>query len=167
MNQKLPKLSPRLNAAYKMCIPRAEVWDICCDHGYLGLKALLRNQSPKVYLVDKSNRVTDRLKEDLGDMSNNLEVLAQAGQDIDVSIISGTAVIMGVGSQTIIDILDSWFNQKPVSQWKLQRLILSSHAKLKKLEVYLIDHDLEINSKKIVEENKRQREIWQVNIKGH
>jgi tRNA (adenine22-N1)-methyltransferase len=167
MNQKLPKLTPRLKAAYEMCIPGHDVWDICCDHGYLGLNALYRIESPNVYLVDKSNHVVERLEMDLNDVEPSLKVVAKSGQELKVEDLSGTAVIMGVGSQTIIDILSAWIEQKSISEWNLQRLVLSSHTKPERLEDFLNKHDLKVTSKVSIKENRRLREIWRIDFKGY
>ncbi len=60
----LRNLDPRLKHLYDWCEHECydEVWDLCCDHGRLGLHIKQRTPDKKIHLVDQVPSIIDKLK---------------------------------------------------------------------------------------------------------
>ena len=56
------RLSKRLTAVYENLIPNEDVWDICCDHGYLGAAAYKSTRFSNIYFVDRVPATIEKLK---------------------------------------------------------------------------------------------------------
>lgn len=118
------RLSPRLQALLDLALPGQPLWDICCDHGLLGLKAIEMGSFPEVHFVDQVPHIIRNLAIRLVDFEPDNEVIEChlcAGQDIPIPV-KGSVVIAGVGAQTILDILTGLFQNGSL---QAQRLILS------------------------------------------
>lgn len=128
------KLSPRLNAFYERLLPHQSVWDFCCDHGYVGLKALESENHPHVHFVDpvphliKKIQIICEKREARGAFFHT-----SLGEDLNERV-DGTVVIAGVGAETIIKILDS-LHQKGLLM--ASRLVLSPHRHEERLEFFM------------------------------
>lgn len=107
-----PKLSERLNTIFQALTPGYPLWDVCCDHGYLGLAAYLSGQFPEIFFVDRVEEIiTDlnlRFHQKYFSANNptRYEFLPLNGGEIGRPV-SGNLVIAGVGSPTIENILKS------------------------------------------------------------
>lgn len=53
----MPLLSNRLKLIFDQLLPGHAVWDICCDHGYLGSHAY--RQSQDIISVNEKDRVRE------------------------------------------------------------------------------------------------------------
>lgn len=56
------KISPRLDYLFQQLQPGTDVWDLACDHGLVGMKAVVSGQFPSVTFVDKSVEAVEVLK---------------------------------------------------------------------------------------------------------
>lgn len=165
----MSSLSKRLKLIYDQLLPTKPVWDLCCDHGYLGLYAYESERFTAVHFVDQVPEIIDRLevtfKEKVMTAANNTSVnfYACAGEDLSRPI-SGSLVISGVGSYTIFQILKSLQEQ---SLLKAERLILCpqndvvSLDELKKLPDFSYRQNLETLT---VIEKDRLRQIYVLDL---
>lgn len=112
-----PTLGARLEAIYAAVRPGWALLDLGCDHGRVGLTALVEQRAHPVVLVDKSRAVVERLREDIAEHSSKLGgapvVLQRDAADLtedelrDVGAQGGrTVVLAGLGAKTIARILD-------------------------------------------------------------
>jgi len=121
-------LSSRLQAIYDHLVPGQPVWDFCCDHGLLGIKAYQSGNHPQIYFVDQVPHIMQRLenlfsRKALAGSSCQPHFFCQAGEAIDMDI-HGTVVVAGVGSATIQMMLQSWLK---CGNLKAFRLIFCPH----------------------------------------
>lgn len=108
------KFSTRISLLYSLCEGDA-IWDICCDHSHIALLNLKEKKFKTVFCVDKSNNCLDRIKSHpfYSILMNNentnsaIELIYKDGCDIDWEKASGSIVIAGVGSHTLLKIVQS------------------------------------------------------------
>lgn len=123
-----PKISKRMQYFVDHGIDQSPFWDICCDHGYIGIAALYSERFTEVHFVDQIPHIIERLEKLIlqsPQLKSNYRytVSSEGGEKIS-EIILGTAVIAGVSGRTIVKILDALIK----NNWlKAHRLILSPH----------------------------------------
>lgn len=123
------KLSERLTSVYENLIPGKDVWDICCDHGYLGIAAYKNANFTHIYFVDRVPEIMDRLKIQFQksifkpDSAVKATFICTAGQDIGTNV-TGTVCITGVGGSAVFKILDGLAKNNYLNA---DRLILGPH----------------------------------------
>lgn len=117
-----PSLSARLQAFLDEAVPGAPLWDLCCDHGLLGLAALGSERFPKVHFVDSSEAAMKLLE---GRLAGNRRAgfHVKPAQEIDEDL-TGSVVIAGVGGLLIWKILQTLQVRGAL---KARRLILGPH----------------------------------------
>jgi tRNA (adenine22-N1)-methyltransferase len=107
------KLSPRMQCIYEHLLPGKPVWDLCCDHGYVGLQALQSGEFPCVHFVDQVPHIIEKLQHtvlrDYAADSARAEFFAGAAENLSVPM-HGTVVISGVGAHAILRILQALKN---------------------------------------------------------
>lgn len=109
----MPKLSLRLQTIYDHLLPGKPVWDFCCDHGYLGLYAYRMGAFPEVHFVDQVPEIIERLEGRFKAKHLQPESFpsraffhVSAAEHLSVPL-TGTVVMAGVGSHTILDVLST------------------------------------------------------------
>lgn len=101
-----------MQSIYDLLLPGKPVWDLCCDHGYMGLNAYKSGSFTEVYFVDQVEHIIARLKERFEEEHYRAESPSQAyflplrGEDVDRPL-KGSVVIAGVGAFTIFKIVQS------------------------------------------------------------
>ncbi|QDK36721.1 SAM-dependent methyltransferase [Bdellovibrio sp. NC01] len=109
-----------MNLIFDYLIPGEPVWDFCCDHGYMGLKAYHSCQFPEVHFVDQVPHIIARLEQSFltkhqkAEYTQKVFFWAQSGENIN-SPLNGTAIIAGVGAHTILQILRGLFAQNTMN----------------------------------------------------
>lgn len=123
------RLSERLTVVYENLLPKKDVWDFCCDHGYLGTAAYKSTNFTDIYFVDQVPTIMERLKIQFQkfvfktDSVSKANFICTAGQDIKTNI-TGTVCITGVGGLTAFEILDGLSKNNFLNA---DRLILGPH----------------------------------------
>lgn len=108
----MPALSDRLKLIFDQLLPGYAVWDICCDHGYLGSHAYQSQHFPEINFVDQVPEIITRLEmrfyREIAQSHNptTSRFLALPGENLNLEL-TGNVVISGVGSYTIFQILQS------------------------------------------------------------
>ncbi len=131
------KLTKRLSFILDQMPDSAELWDVGCDHGLLGLAAVERGRTKQVHLVDPAIQVIQNLKAVLNSpkckewwSENEARVRFHHARGEDVlPEASGAIVIAGMGGETMIAILE-----------KLQRfevLVLNPLTHFEEVEEFL------------------------------
>lgn len=146
-------LSPRLNALLERGVDGEDFWDICCDHGYLGEKALRSLRFPQVHFVDRVPHIIEKLK-----LRLDGEGLVQLLPAEDVStLITGTVAIAGVGGYSLIKILSGWTER---GNLRARRLLLNPLTHINELRDYLSVWPLYVEIETVeVDERGRTRQI--------
>jgi len=99
-------LSPRLQKLYDLCQPKQPVWDLCCDHGLLGLWALHSETHPCVVFNDAVAHVLEGLQQKFGAHAPRAKVICGPAEDI-VEPLDGNVVLAGIGGEKIVRILQT------------------------------------------------------------
>jgi len=68
--------SGRIEAILRYIRPGRPLYDLCCDHGLIGLTALLEKGSSKVYFVDQSLNALRPLQNVLAQKSAEIQARA-------------------------------------------------------------------------------------------
>lgn len=152
-------LSPRLQLVYDHLLPGQDVWDICCDHGYLGGTAYKSQKFKDIYFVDPVPSIMESLQQRFqkyvfdSNLKSKAIFLTLEAQKISQPMM-GTVSIIGVGAMLINDILKATSES---SALQAERLILGPHRdneKILKLQNYELTETLTIL------ENDRKREFF-------
>lgn len=126
-------MTPRLRFLLEQANPDGPLWDVGCDHGYLGELALQKKIRP-VYFVDAAAHVMSELKRKLSRQYVDAKFLHLRGQDID-QVVSGSFVMAGFGGDQMAEILEILFQKQLV---KNCRFILSPHKDEEKIRSLVI-----------------------------
>ncbi|GIL16526.1 MAG: hypothetical protein BroJett040_02770 [Oligoflexia bacterium] len=144
------RLTKRLAQVLKRVHVEDELWDVCCDHGYLGLAALSLTTVPKVYFVDQVTHLIQALpRHERG------QYICAPGEEVKQEV-KGTLVIIGVGDYTITTILRSLLNRGLL---RARRIILGPHKNPERIE-NLDLRDYVLSEKITVDEKGRERKLY-------
>jgi tRNA (adenine22-N1)-methyltransferase len=102
----VPKLSPRLQALLDRCEPGLPLWDLCCDHGLLGLAALESGKFSEVIFNDAVPHVLEALAPQISNYENSRVVLGLA-EEIQEPL-TGNLILAGIGGEKIFKILSTY-----------------------------------------------------------
>ena len=156
------KLSPRLQLIYYHLIPGKPVWDLCCDHGYLGFNAYESGNFPAIYFVDRVPSIMEQLKrrfeehQDPSDMpSTQALFIPQAAEDLEGPL-CGNVVIAGVGALTTQKILSRLSKR---GNLRAERLLLCPQGADEKLSQVLCEisgfaYELSPDERKTIERGR-------------
>jgi tRNA (adenine22-N1)-methyltransferase len=99
-------LSQRLQALLDRCLPEQPLWDLCCDHGYLGLEALRTQRFATVIFNDAVEHVLAdlRLRIPATTTTQDWRIICKPAEDIAESL-TGNVVLAGIGGEKIYKIL--------------------------------------------------------------
>ncbi|MGZ3721709.1 MAG: SAM-dependent methyltransferase [Bdellovibrionales bacterium] len=98
-------LSFRLKSLLDRAEPGMPLWDLCCDHGLLGLAAYESGKFTEVVFNDSVPHVLELLAPQLIEKDNTRTVLALA-EEINEPL-TGNIIVAGVGGEKIYKILCS------------------------------------------------------------
>lgn len=159
-------LSNRLKAIYENLIPQKDVWDICCDHGLLGIAAYRSDNFLDVYFVDQVESIMNSLRDKFyqhgynESLTKKAHFICASGENIQTKV-SGTACISGVGALSILQILTPLEKKNALTA---DRLILGPHndeeAFLESIQNSEIFKNYKLISQIEVEEKQRLRQIF-------
>jgi tRNA (adenine22-N1)-methyltransferase len=156
-------LSERLQFMYDQLLLGQPVWDLCCDHGYLGTAAAASGHFPAVHFVDRVPQIIQRLEDRLARQSwaekcsfKNFD----AGELSEPLI--GNAVIGGVGGHTLFKILKTLSSR---GMLQADRLILCPQRDEEKLEEWFKNPasklmDFHCASRNLVYDRIRERTVF-------
>jgi tRNA A22 N-methylase len=143
-------MTPRLNYLLSKADPLRPLWDIGCDHGYLGEQALIQG-FPFVHFVDPAEPLIQKLKRRLGFRYGNTAYHQLRGQDLSNVRIDGSVVMAGFGGDQMREILERWRQHALLGE---TRLILSPHKDEKKLADWLQSTFGDLSTDHFVERKK-------------
>lgn len=157
------RISPRLQLVFDNLLSGKDVWDFCCDHGYLAAAAYESQKFNDIYFVDQVSSIMERTERLFKDHIYSEENKSQAyflqlsGETVTHNV-TGTACIIGVGAHTIHDILDGLGRNNFL---KADRLVLGPHRDVEKLLTMIANNqnlkDYSLAATKKITEDKRER----------
>lgn len=159
------KISDRLRVVYDNLLVGKDVWDFCCDHGYLGVAAYKSRKFADVFFVDQVDSIIAKLKNNFNTFVHDdlnpsqVHFILERGELINRDV-GGTVCISGVGAFVIYDILCGLAKKKFLSA---ERLILGPHRDTEKLIKMLANEEnlknYELSRICEVTENERKRSL--------
>jgi len=123
------------------------IWDLCCDHGHLGLHLHHNHKSTHVHLIDKVSSIIDKIQKKYATLINSrLHIQKLDAQDIVLAETSRQMIIIaGVGGGTIKSLLQAIItNPRNDTQYAID-FILSPNAHTFELRRFLNNNE---NNKK-------------------
>lgn len=163
------KLSPRLKELSKMLPANIqEVWDICCDHGYLG-RYLLTLTRGKVNFLDQVPSIIDELDQYLRSefSPDHFRTIMADGRSYPYKLSQtlNCFCIAGVGFYTVRDIVQQ-IEDCLGSHIQKQYLLLGSQKNNFKLRQWLRERGWKMNRERMVLENGHFRELWLLHLES-
>lgn len=166
----MPKLSPRLDFLFQALLKKQAVWDLCCDHGLLGLAAWQSQQFTEVHFVDQvphimadlERRFWQQFQRQTAELQNSTlaKFYQLPAEKIDIPVY-GTLVVAGVGAGTIIKILTELQGRQVLL---CDRLVLSPHRDIKAFAQFFAQQEslnqFQLHSEKSIDERGRERQIF-------
>ena len=164
-----PKLSGRMQTFIDLALDGMPFWDVCCDHGYVGIGAMYTKRFSHIHFVDQVSHIMERLEKLIiqspsfqDDFKYSLHI--SSGEKIGI-LVEGNLLIAGVGGLTIKNILQALLKDHKL---KSKRLLLSPHTDEVVLANYLMEDDFKsiyrIHEKIMVTDNQRQRPLYVLDL---
>jgi tRNA (adenine22-N1)-methyltransferase len=122
-----PKFSQRMRILVSYCLAEQEVWDLCCDHGFIGLYAHTLGKFKHIHFVDKQKHIIERLKALLAKAEVNTQHMSFHSGDaghID-QFMEGSLILAGVGGSLGCKIIESLVIKNSLNA---KRIIFSPHS---------------------------------------
>ncbi|MCJ8313747.1 MAG: tRNA (adenine(22)-N(1))-methyltransferase TrmK [Saccharospirillaceae bacterium] len=118
------KLSARLNHLFENIIFQHqqthydEFWDLCCDHGFLGMKLFEKAKTSRVHLLDQVPKILDGLENKYAKFNDGrIEFRMQDAKTVELDATKNhMIVIAGVGGETLIEILEAIITNNPAAK---------------------------------------------------
>lgn len=149
------KLKGRLAELAHCYSDEAVVWDVGCDHGYLGLSFLDEPMVKEVHLVDPSHDVIKELLNnkqlDSYITKRKLFIHHLTGQEVILSSRENKIFIAGMGGKEIIAILKSFEQQAHLHF----NCVVSPHKNILELRDYLKDSHFRLRNEFLIKDGGR------------
>ncbi len=166
------KLGKRLQALFNTISDAAslqaydEIWDCCCDHGFLGIELLNKGICNRVHFVDQVADITDKLqKKLLGLPPETYSITTGSAADIQLDTSHRQLVILaGISGKTAINIMKEIHGNLSTYQHGDNKpldisYLVSPNYYLYDVREYLIQQGLHLVSESLVFENNQANEI--------
>ena len=138
----------------------APIYDLCCDHGHIGLELHLRNTKREVSFVDVVPQITERLHSYIP-RSNNLKIFTEDATKLYITDSKNPIfIISGIGAELSYKIFQNLYKQKPEAYF-----LFCIHQKTEYLKEKLKAHNLKLQNNDFIFENKQGYEIFLVSHK--
>jgi len=143
-----------------------DIWDLCCDHGRLGLHLHQRNDGGCIYLVDRIPSIIEALKSKYTILCDGklFFCLQDAGAIQLTSASRQLIVIAGLGGENIVEILNGIGTRlhheqpSPINQSRIVDLILSPNSHTFALRRFLARSPFELIKEAFVEDKGHYHE---------
>ena len=167
-SENIRPLSARLQNIYDLILPDQPLWDIGCDHGYVGLHAYRNRLCTEINLVDQSRealhgtylRIAEWFPEKTGE---GLRVWCLDAERETLSISRGTVVMAGLGTGTIVRIIENLFPENVPAE---VRIVLASTFSGERLRLGLLRLGGRLQHEELYPENGHVRQILACGTEG-
>ena len=156
-------LSKRLSAIASMVTTEYdEIWDCCCDHGFLGIELLKQNKAPKIHFVDIVPELMQSLRNVLERFSTDKQRTAWQVHCQDVARIELSpnkrhlVIIAGVGGDLLVQFLSQIVLRNPHCQ--IDFAVCPVHHSYK-VRSHMQTLNMGLVDEEIICENKRFYEV--------
>lgn len=153
------KLGTRLQALYDLVdVQDKEFYDLCCDHGHVGINIALLKQPVNTILNDQIKGICENLESKVADipLGVKLEIVNEDASQIKLNINNRKSILVaGIGGPLLLRILDNLLPQLTLND----ELILSPHTKIHEVRKKISDLNLNLICEKYVYEAGKHYEI--------
>lgn len=164
LQPQLPQLGPRLGALYQWIVqaqaghPYDNLWDCCCDHGYLGIQLLANQLCPQIHFVDQASHLIDALHPRLATygLSGYHALSADASELRFDARQSHLIIIAGVGGEHTVDIVSAIVANHPHQSLDFMFCPTTTQFDLRE---YLADAHFQLLHETLVSEKGREYEV--------
>ena len=163
-------LRPRLARVLSYIRSGDTLWDIGCDHGYLGMRALLEKNLTGLICIDRSPAAIKKLKHKMA-LENlapavrghvlrrlpdyerqNIRVVCADAATLPAERVHGTVVLAGMGARSILRILNGFV----FPNWAVQtQLLMLPNAERPLLENTFTEIKIELHQESIDDGKRR------------
>ena len=154
------KLSKRLSSILDAVEFRETFYDVCCDHGELGIAAAQSLLANQVIFIDQVPSIMESLdlKLKATDIPSavGVKTWCQDASQKEIFIKNSNFVVAGIGENTAISILEK------INLCNDSEIILSIHSDNFLLREYLIERGLKTTYETVFEDNKKLYELIKV-----
>jgi tRNA (adenine22-N1)-methyltransferase len=165
LGKRLSSIATQISDAH-MTQPFDQIWDCCCDHGYLGMALLTHfseqtSQRPLINFVDQVAHITKQLQGKLSqDSYQNYQVLTLDAGHLELVKNQGHCIVLaGVTCTGTLKLLETLFSKHP--QQSLDFILCPTRGQYE-LRQYLIKQGLYLIQETCIEENGRHYEVLHV-----
>jgi tRNA (adenine22-N1)-methyltransferase len=159
-------MSDRIRRLASFVRPHSVLYDLCCDHGYIGWAAWDQKPLAGLVFVDQSpnalRAVHEALQERALAADPRIQVINDAAENIKLDTRPSDLVIAGVGIRTIVTIIRALFPEGLGPH----RLIICPEKNSLELRSFLQTQSLGLVAEDVVMEAERFREIIVLEGKG-
>ena len=150
------KITARIARLASFVIDDRSTWDLCCDHGLVGLWAWSQYHLPEVHFVDRAPVVIRDLEESLRGRVDTASLYFHPldATEVELPFESCNVIIAGVGFRAMKRIIDAIFPAHHA-----HRAIVSVHAEEERVEPSLLALGWRLQETVHVEERGRMRSI--------
>jgi tRNA (adenine22-N1)-methyltransferase len=159
-------LSARLQIFYDRILAGQPLWDIGCDHGYLGLHAHRNGLCGEVHLVDRSPTVLEKLRRQVevrwpAGPGEGLRIWQLDAEQEALPVVGGTVVMAGLGIGTVLRIMARSFAGKVPAG---VRLVLAPTLREELLRLQLRAQGWYLQHEELYSEagHVRQLQVWEI-----
>lgn len=158
---KIPTLKGRLEYLLRTIDNNhGHFYDLCCDHGHLGLNVLKHYNFSKIFLIDQVSEIIDKLSVKIKDSdipeAKRINIICLDAKILKIqNEFINTIFIAGIGGELTIKILENLIPQLKDED----RVIISPHTDLVKVRRYLQDSTLHLISEGLVKERNKFYEV--------
>lgn len=156
----MQKYSRRINYIQEQVSTEAPVvWDLCCDHGQIGMG--LERDNRKVYFLDQVNSIIQNIKDTY--IPSGAIILADARiYKFPLSKEKTVFIICGIGGELGIEILGNLIPQLRTND----EIVFSPHNGLLKVRKMLSDSKLYSLKEAVIADNNQFYEIFVLSLSG-
>lgn len=167
----MPKVSFRIQELVNIAPgPYDYVWDLCCDHGFIGEQFLKSNNIPKeIIFIDRVQSIISSLENRLvtTDIPKGvrLNFIAKSATEVNYEKTKKNLfIIAGIGGVLSIEILKQIL--KTQSNLLSSTFIVSAHENIPQLREYIQSTKLRLLDEKLIKDNGKYYEILVLSSSG-
>ena len=156
------KLSKRLQSLYDLIEKDSSqtLYDLCCDHGDLGLRVAQDGIASTVFLIDRVPSIIDALsvRIEATDIPSGVKIFAlcEDSSQTQKTIKNSTLILAGIGEDTAISILEQ------IDLCPKCHLILGVHSENFELREYLKNKGFGLIAEKVIKDKGKLYELIKV-----
>ena len=151
----IEKLSKRMMTIASLANDDIPTYDLCCDHGLIGIAVMELKKSRELHLIDRVPQIIQTLEANILKYAQGKPIIARCldANQIKVPSTRANIIIAGVGAKKITSILRSIYPGGIMPH----KLILNPCASSKSLEKYLENLGWKITSHQVTERGVQHR----------